>query len=62
MLAWLAEFIGRVLKHILPALFDEARKPKPTQMSGGDNEVRNDIDGDISGSLERMFDKDNKAP
>tara|TARA_Y100000310_G_scaffold293028_1_gene322302 strand:+ start:4834 stop:5025 length:192 start_codon:yes stop_codon:yes gene_type:complete len=62
MIAWLAEFIGRILKHILPALFDEARKPKKTKMAGGDNELQKDIDNDIAGSIgdyiNRVSDKD----
>lgn len=54
MWAWLAEFIGRILKHILPGLIKEARKPKKVIQAGGDNEVRNDIDNDISNSIKRM--------
>ena len=51
MWAALAEFIGRILKHILPALFDEARKPKKVNQVGGSNEPKNAIDADIIDSL-----------
>ena len=54
MWAWLAEFIGRILKYILPTLIDEARKPKKVKQAGGDDEVRNDIDNDIADSIGRM--------
>lgn len=53
-LKWLAEFIGRILKHILPELFKEVRKPTEVKPVGGDNEVRNDIDNDIAGAVSRM--------
>lgn len=51
MWAWLAEFIGRILRHVLPALFEEMKKPKDVTMAGGDDEVRNDIDNDITSGL-----------
>lgn len=51
MWAVIAEFLGRILKHILPALFKEMKKPKKVKPIGGDNEVRNDIDNDIANSI-----------
>lgn len=51
MWAWLAEFIGRVLRHILPALFKEMRKPTEVKPVGGSSEVRSDIDNDIANSI-----------
>lgn len=54
MIAWIAEFIGRILRHVLPVLFDEARKPTKVKPVGGDDETRNDIDDDITDTLDRM--------
>lgn len=51
LVSWLAEFIGRILKHILPTLIEEAKKPKKVKQVGGDDEVRNDIDNDIANSI-----------
>lgn len=50
MFVWLAEIIGRILKHIIPVLFDEARKPKKVKPVGGDDETSNAIDNDIANS------------
>ena len=54
MWAWIADFIGRILKHIIPTLFKEARKPKEVTMMGGDAEVHNDITDHITDTLDRM--------
>ncbi len=54
MLAWIAEFIGRILKHILPGLIAEAKKPKEVKMVGGDDEVHNDIINTIDDHLDRV--------
>ena len=51
MWAAIAEFIGRVLRHILPALFDEMKKPKDVTMAGGDDETSNALDNDIANSI-----------
>ena len=51
MLAALAEFIGRILRHILPALFAEMKKPKDVTMAGGDDETTTALDNDIANSL-----------
>ena len=61
MWAWLAEFIGRILKHIIPALFDEARKPKKVHPVGGDDETTTAIDNDIAASI-GLHDNDSKTP
>ena len=50
-LAWIAEFIGRILKHILPGLIKEWKKPRTTIQVGGDKDVKKDIDDDISDSI-----------
>ena len=57
-LAKLAEFIGRILKHILPELFKEMRKPTEVKPVGGDSEVRNSIDTDITASLRLPVESD----
>ncbi len=54
MLAWIAEFIGRILKHILPGLIAEAKKPKKVKMIGADDEVQNSLDDDITNSISGM--------
>ncbi len=51
MFVWLAKIIGTFLAAILPALFDEARKPKKTKMVGGDDELQKDINDDITNSI-----------
>ena len=51
MWAKLAEFIGRILKHILPVLFKEMRKPTEVKPVGGNREVRDSIDADIARSI-----------
>ena len=67
MLAWLAKFIGTILAAILPALFDEARKPKKTKIIGADDELQKDINDDITNSINSSIgmlpqDKHNKTP
>ncbi len=51
MWAAIAEFIGRVLRHILPALFEEMKKPKDVTMAGGGDETTTALDNDIIDSL-----------
>lgn len=53
-LTWIAEFIGRILKHILPGLIAEAKKPKKVKLIGADDEVQNSIDDDITNSIGGM--------
>jgi len=48
---WLAEFIGRILKHLLQGWMQEKKKPTEVHYHGGDDETNNAIDDDIVGSL-----------
>ena len=57
MWAWLAEFIGRILRHILPEVFKEIKKPKETIFVGGDDALRKKIDDDIANSISGSIDK-----
>ena len=51
MLAWLAEFIGRILKHLLKGWIEESKKPEDVTVVGGDDETTTALDNDIANSL-----------
>ncbi len=67
LLAWIAEFIGRILKHILPGLIAEAKKPKKVKLIGADDELQKDIDNAFTNSINSSIrvlpqNRNNKTP
>ena len=49
----IAEFIGRLLKQILPELFTEYRKPRRTRYAPHDPKIQEDINRSIDDAIRR---------
>jgi len=47
----IAEWLGVLLRELLPAIFKEAKKPTETKPVGGDPDTIDAINGDIEDSL-----------
>ena len=47
----IAAFLGRMLKEVLPALFDEIRKPRRTKQIGGSDELKKDVQDSVDDML-----------
>lgn len=52
-LVWVGEFLGAILKHIIPTLLKEAKKPRKTKVVGNDKDLQEDITNSIDGQIGR---------
>ena len=50
-MSWLIGLIGKLFSVIVEAWIRESKKPKKTTMVGGDKDVQDDIDNNITDSL-----------
>lgn len=54
--ASLAAFLGRLIREILPALYDEWRKPRTVRQVGAPDEIEDEVRASIRTSIERGVD------
>ena len=52
-LLMVGEFLGSMLKHLIPVLLKESKKPRKTRIVGNDEALQNDIRDSIDGEIGR---------
>lgn len=50
-LAAIGRFFGGIVSEVIPAIFNELRKPRRTRFGGGGKELRKDMDKSIEDQL-----------